>query len=426
MFLGNTHKVSMIASKESIIRDGLVLYLDAGNSNSYPGTGTVWYDLSGNNNNFNIVSTAYNSAGKYMDFSGSHGCAKNGSDISLDDSNGVTYLLLTRVLNSNANWRTLTRSYVADHHVIIEYNNWNIGMYDNNGGNFQSTGFSQLALPNFGTSNWAFLHWRWKNTAPYYEFSYNDTPETIRGSLSTTQSRYNRGFGSIGAYHEANTTPSSASQFWGDIAVFLCYNRRLSNNEILQNYNALKTFYESSLLPYENVTYTTSTDIVLNNNGGKYASMFRVSGSASWNRSVYSTQAFTAPCTIEFYKNAATTDNGASYAMIGWNEDPTTNASYDTLDYAAYPYRTDTYSVHHNGTQVHFSGSWNPANKFYLVYDTDGYIRHYNGSTLLYSANYGTGKTVYVDTSFYAINYFYSGFYDVRVIKKSWNGSSYV
>jgi len=32
-----------------IATDGLVLHLDAGNTNSYPGTGNTWYDLSGSN-----------------------------------------------------------------------------------------------------------------------------------------------------------------------------------------------------------------------------------------------------------------------------------------------------------------------------------------------------------------------------------------
>jgi hypothetical protein len=34
-----------------IVTDGLVLALDAGNAKSYPGSGTAWYDLSGNGNN---------------------------------------------------------------------------------------------------------------------------------------------------------------------------------------------------------------------------------------------------------------------------------------------------------------------------------------------------------------------------------------
>lgn len=35
----------------SIVRNGLVLHLDAGNVKSYPGSGTTWTDLSGNGNN---------------------------------------------------------------------------------------------------------------------------------------------------------------------------------------------------------------------------------------------------------------------------------------------------------------------------------------------------------------------------------------
>ena len=40
----------------SIVRNGLVLHLDAANKKSYPGTGTVWNDLSGNGSN----ATLYN------------------------------------------------------------------------------------------------------------------------------------------------------------------------------------------------------------------------------------------------------------------------------------------------------------------------------------------------------------------------------
>jgi hypothetical protein len=39
----------------SMIRDGLVLELDAGNTNSYPGSGTTWFDLSGYGNNSTLI-----------------------------------------------------------------------------------------------------------------------------------------------------------------------------------------------------------------------------------------------------------------------------------------------------------------------------------------------------------------------------------
>ena len=35
----------------SIVRNGLLMYLDAGIANSYPGSGTTWTDLSGNSLN---------------------------------------------------------------------------------------------------------------------------------------------------------------------------------------------------------------------------------------------------------------------------------------------------------------------------------------------------------------------------------------
>ncbi len=232
----------VVVATNSVVSTNLILHLDAGNTSSYPGSGTVWTDLSGSNNNFNVVASAYNSTGvKYMDFNGSYGCAKNSSDISISDATGVTYCVWTRVLNSSANWRTLTRSYSSDHHVIIQYQGWQIGMYDNDSAGFIDSGFSQQSLPNYGTSNWVAIYWRWQPSSPYYEMSYNDTPGTIRGSITNANGRFNRGFGSVGAYHNGNTDPSSASQFWGDIAVFMAYNRRLTDAELLQNYNYYKS-----------------------------------------------------------------------------------------------------------------------------------------------------------------------------------------
>jgi len=43
------------AAGPNIVEDGLVLYLDAANSQSYPGSGTTWSDLSGNGNDGTLV-----------------------------------------------------------------------------------------------------------------------------------------------------------------------------------------------------------------------------------------------------------------------------------------------------------------------------------------------------------------------------------
>lgn len=225
------------------------------------------------------------------------------------------------------------------------------------------------------------------------------------------------------------STNTSSGQGWstdyfsGKIYVAKVYNRTLSAAEILQNYNALKERY----FGYQKMLYiSNNSNVTLTNNGTEEVTMFKTASNNSWDSHVYSSDAFTAPCTIEFTKNAASGDNGASYAMIGWNADPLTSSSYDSLDWASYPYRTDIYSVYHNASQVNFTGAWDPNKRFYVVYDTDGYIRHYNGSTLLYSVNKGTGLTVYVDSSFYSVNSTYGGFTNVKVCRKSWNGTSYV
>jgi hypothetical protein len=48
-----------------IVTNGLVTYVDATNISSYPGSGTTWYDLSGNGNNFTFSSTPNMSNGLF-------------------------------------------------------------------------------------------------------------------------------------------------------------------------------------------------------------------------------------------------------------------------------------------------------------------------------------------------------------------------
>lgn len=175
----------------------------------------------------------------------------------------------------------------------------------------------------------------------------------------------------------------------------------------------------------ETPVYTVDSGLTATYNGNS-VSIFKTLGPAGWDKQAYSSIPYTAPCTIEFNKLAGVTDNALSYAMIGWNADPTTDASYTSIDWASYPYRTDTYSVYHNATQVLFSGAWDSSKKFCIVYDTDGYIRHWNGTTLLYSVSKGTGQTVYLDSSFYAVDSTYGGFSNIRIVKRSWNGTQYV
>jgi len=80
---------------EGIIDDGLVLNLDAGDLNSYPGFGNTWFDLTGNNNDGTLSGVNYNNG--YMSFDGT------GDYIQVDPinrSNTTTIEVWFRVFNS--------------------------------------------------------------------------------------------------------------------------------------------------------------------------------------------------------------------------------------------------------------------------------------------------------------------------------------
>lgn len=241
----NTYSAGMIGNKYFPSR-GLVLHLDAANPNSYSGSGTTWYDLTGNAN-FNILATAYQSANpKYMDFNGSYGCAKKiDSDFPLVGGGNITVIVWTIIKTSTSEWRTLLRGLSSgpDHQVIVQSGDYNIGMYDNvNTTGFNNSGYSQQSIPGYATGTWNMMIWRWNaSSAPYYTLCLNGTPETTVGSINSVNAKFKHGFCSIGAYNNANqSNPANASQYWGSIAKFMMYNRVLSNAECLQIYNSTK------------------------------------------------------------------------------------------------------------------------------------------------------------------------------------------
>ena len=80
-----------------IVTDGLVLHLDAGNPLSYPGSGTTWNDLSGNNNNGTMIGgVTYNSDnGGVMIFDGVDDCI----DLGVGSQLNTDYITLQAFIN---------------------------------------------------------------------------------------------------------------------------------------------------------------------------------------------------------------------------------------------------------------------------------------------------------------------------------------
>jgi hypothetical protein len=73
----------------SIVRDELVLYLDAANPKSYPGSGTTWFDLSGKGNHFTLFNTpTFN--GTHFNFNGSNEYARSTLTLNLSSYSSIT------------------------------------------------------------------------------------------------------------------------------------------------------------------------------------------------------------------------------------------------------------------------------------------------------------------------------------------------
>jgi hypothetical protein len=226
-----------------IVTDSLMLYLDAGNTKSYPGSGTVWNDLSGNGYNFTINASALSTTNgiAHMNFEGSYGSAKRvvgGSLTDVPNATNGTFMVYTTILNSTATWRTLTRGATNDHQTIIETGTNKLGMYDNDANLFYDAGFDITSLPNPYTQ-FNCLIWKLSQSSPYYSFQYNDVTTTY--TLTNANTTFNNGFCVIGALHAGSTAVGTNSQYWGKVALFLYYNRHLTNQEILQNFNATRS-----------------------------------------------------------------------------------------------------------------------------------------------------------------------------------------
>lgn len=147
---------SMVAMKPITITQTPTIWIDANNSSSYNGTGTVVTDLSGNGYTQNLSSaSAYTilSGVKCFDFSGTY-VMRAASAAPTLPTTGFTYIAWARMISSSASWRTLFRTSPADHPLLIELGSNILGMYDNTTNAFYSTGYNVSSFANIW-AQWA-------------------------------------------------------------------------------------------------------------------------------------------------------------------------------------------------------------------------------------------------------------------------------
>jgi hypothetical protein len=212
---GNTggFKVSNLG----LISDGLLLYYDAGNINSYPGSGNTWFDISGNSNNGTLINSPTYST-------------DNGGSIVFD---GVDdYVQYTGITISTACvWGIIDTGADGDLRCLVGAGASIDGALRIENGSFRSS-----PDPNdFHFNNTSRLMINGVSNLPN-----NGNSFIVPNGRSLTQNFY------VGAIITPRVASTISHIFLGrvlkgKISVVALYNRQLSNEELLQNYNYQKS-----------------------------------------------------------------------------------------------------------------------------------------------------------------------------------------
>jgi len=223
------------------ITDGLVLALDAGNSKSYPGSGTAWTDLTSTTAGVLNNGPTYNSS--------------NGGSISFDDVDDFVRFTRTDVNGGTFAYTNITCNLWINpgssqnsgggqaNNLITVENTFEISI-GNRGNGFSSLYYASVPWAWYGTESnvvkndaWnmiTFVHattGRWLYVNGIEVFYRGDTGNLIAGSSSFPYLTIGGRFAGTG------------SPYGGRIANIQLYNRVFTASEIQQNYNATKGRY---------------------------------------------------------------------------------------------------------------------------------------------------------------------------------------
>jgi hypothetical protein len=132
---------------EVIYPTSLKMYLDASNTNSYPETGTTWFDLTTNNNDGTISGATWNSGG-YFDFDGVDDYVNVPDNNSLEWTTSKSLSVWVNSNNSSGNKGIVakTTSSYGNYGWILQQDGGNVKFWFNSGTNFPTTPATTLPL----------------------------------------------------------------------------------------------------------------------------------------------------------------------------------------------------------------------------------------------------------------------------------------
>ena len=220
----------------NIVTNGLVLSLDAANTKSYPGSGTTWRDLSGNNNNGTLNNTfTFNAdkGGNLLFTSANSNTVTGPLSQGLGTDVTVETVLKIDTSNNPVLYGLATNTYGNGLGIFANSGVWSWNTGDSNSNAFSSsptiitTSYYHVVVTNAAASN-AKLY---INSVLIGTAGYRNATTTGAGN------KYE-----IGAYW------SSKSSFLfyinANCGLFKIYNRALFADEVLQNYNAIKSRFD--------------------------------------------------------------------------------------------------------------------------------------------------------------------------------------
>lgn len=224
-----------------IVSDSLIFHLDAANLKSYNGVSNTWSDLRGSSYNGVIVnSTTFSSVkGGVFSFDGVDDYMSM-SAFQLNDGIAKTFNFWIRpTATSGSSFIFSDMGYIGDRGWGIGINLTTRQFYF--GGSNNGSDVNKIYR---NTTNASLTHSVWTNISIVYNPSSTTASLYKDGVLlnhdsGTIYSTYNNSGQPtmIGAY---GASPAPNGDFTGQISIVSVYDRDLTSDEILQNYNALK------------------------------------------------------------------------------------------------------------------------------------------------------------------------------------------
>jgi len=213
---------------------GLEVYLDAGNSSSYSGSGSVWYDLTNNSNNATLInsptySSSYGGIIQFDDASLEYGTIPNIGD--LPNWTIEVWFRLTTSLNGKVT------SIVSNQFDLSNKLNYSIGT------NNAPTNYN-LAPGFFDSNGWHNTTGISPQTNVWYQVvgTYDGSVirEYVNGVASGGTNNYvgtPQSGGEIRLMRRWDSAIQQGNLVDGDLAIVRIYSRALSDSEILLNYD---------------------------------------------------------------------------------------------------------------------------------------------------------------------------------------------